>query len=81
MLAATKATSNYQFDDSELGRVKQLVASLHGRLQVAEKLAHSEASYHDQIPLDEPTPENIVDQISEHFAPKDAKAPGTLAKR
>ncbi len=81
MLAATKATSNYQFDDSELGRVKQLVASLRGRLQVAEKLAHSEASFHDQIPLDEPTPENILDQISEHFAPKDAKGTGTLAKR
>ena len=48
---------------------------------MAKKLAHSEASYHDQIPLDEPTPENIVDQISEHFAPKDAKEAGTLAKR
>jgi chromosome segregation ATPase len=75
MLAATKATSNYQFDDSQLGRVKQLVATLRSRLQVAEKLAHSEASYHDQIPLDEPTPENIVEQVSEHFAPKELKTP------
>jgi phage shock protein A len=75
MLAATKATSDYQFDDSELGRVKQLVVALRGRLQVAEKLAHSEASYHDQIPLDEPTPENIIAQINAHFAPKDAAKP------
>ena len=55
--------------------------TLRSRLQVAEKLVNAEASYHDQIPLDKPTPENIVEQVSEHFAPKAAKEAGKLAKQ
>jgi chromosome segregation ATPase len=74
MIAAAKATSNYQFDDSRLGRVKELVASLKNRLSVAEKLVNAEVYYHDEIPLDKATPENIVEQVSEHFVPK---APAT----
>ncbi len=70
MIAAAKSTSNYQFDDSRLGRAKELVAGLRKRLEVAEKLANAEVSYQDEIPLDKATPENIVDQVSEYFGPK-----------
>ena len=70
MIAAAKATSNYQFDDSQLGRVKELVANLRSRLEVAEKLVNAEVYYHDEIPLDKATPENIVEQVTEHFAAK-----------
>jgi hypothetical protein len=70
MVAAAKATSAYQFDDSRLGRVKELVSSLRSRLQVAEKLVNAEVYYHDEIPVDKATPENIVEQVTEHFAPK-----------
>jgi chromosome segregation ATPase len=72
MIAAAKATSNYQFDDSRLGRVKELVANLRSRLIVAEKLVNAEVYYHDEIPLDKAAPENIVEQVTDHFA---AKAP------
>ncbi len=68
MVAAAKATSDYQFDESRLGRVKELVASLRTRLDVAEKLVNAEASYHDEIPLDKSAPENIVEQVTEYFA-------------
>ncbi len=74
MIAAAKATSNYQFDDSRLGRVKELVAGLRTRLEVSEKLVNAEVYYHDEIPVDKATPENIVEQVTEHFA---AKAPAT----
>ena len=70
MVAAAKATSAYQFDDSRLGRVKELVASLRSRLQVAEKLVNAEVYYHDEIPVDKATPENIVQQVTEHFETK-----------
>ena len=70
MIAAAKTTSNYQFDDSRLGRVKELVSNLRNRLEVTEKLVNAEVYFHDEIPLDKTTPENIVEQISEHFAPK-----------
>ena len=68
MITAAQATSNYQFDDSRLGRVKELVSNLRSRLEVAEKLVNAEVYYHDEIPLDKATPENIVEQVSEHFA-------------
>jgi hypothetical protein len=79
MIAAAKATSNYQFDDTRLGRVKELVSNLRGRLEVAEKLVNAEVYYHDEIPLDKAAPENIVEQITEHFAPK-APPAGKVAK-
>ena len=72
MIAAAKATSNYQFDDSRLGRVKELVSNLRTRLEVAEKLVNAEVYYHDEIPLEKTAPENIVEQVTQHFA---AKAP------
>jgi dGTP triphosphohydrolase len=79
MIAAAKATSNYQFDDSRLGRVKELVSNLRNRLEVAEKLVNAEVYYHDEIPLDKATPENIVEQVSEHFAPKTPPATRTAS--
>ena len=69
MIAAAKATSNYQFDDSRLGHVKELVSNLRTRLEVAEKLVNAEVYYHDEIPLEKATPENIVEQVTEHFSP------------
>lgn len=74
MIAAAKATSNYQFDDSRLGRVKELVSNLRNRLEVAEKVVNAEVYYHDEIPLEKTTPENIVEQVSEHFASKTPSA-------
>jgi hypothetical protein len=79
MIAAAKATSAYQFDDSRLGRVKELVTGLRSRLEVAEKLVNAEVYYHDEIPVDKATPENIVEQVSEHFAPK--QVPEQLAAK
>lgn len=70
MIAAAKATSDYQFDDSRLGRVKELVSNLRTRLEVAEKLVSAEVEFQGEIPLDKATPENIIEQVSEHFAPK-----------
>jgi chromosome segregation ATPase len=70
MVAAAQTTSNYQFDDSRLGRVKELVANLDNRLEVTEKLVNAEVYYHDEIPVDKATPENIVEQVRKHLAPK-----------
>jgi chromosome segregation ATPase len=70
MIAAAQTTSNYQFDDSRLGRVKELVANLRTRLEVAERLVNAETSMHGEIPLDVPTPENIVDEVTEYFDQK-----------
>lgn len=68
MVAAAQTTSKYQFDDSQLGRVKELVSNLRTRLDVAEKLVNAEVYYHDEIPVEKVAPENIVEQVTEHFA-------------
>lgn len=68
MVAAAKASSEYQFDDSRLGRVKELVSDLRTRLAAAENLVNAETHFHDEIPLDETSPEDIVDQVTEYFS-------------
>ena len=52
MIAAAKTTSSYQFDDSRLGNVKELIANLKTRMEVSEKLVNAEANFHDEIPLE-----------------------------
>ena len=76
MVEVAQTTSNYQFDDSQLGRVKELVTDLRTRLQVAEKMVNADSSLHDEIPLDQPTPANIVEQVGQYFSAD----PGKVAK-
>ncbi len=73
MVEVAQTTSNYQFDDSQLGQVKELVSDLRTRLQVAEKMVSAEDSLHNEIPVDAPTSANIVDKVTDYFSPaKDA---------
>lgn len=67
MVAAAEAANAYHFDDSKLGRVRQLVDDLQTRLDVAARMANSENYYSGQIQLDEEVPENIADRVSEYF--------------
>ena len=67
MVSATQAGSEYHFDDSQLGRVKELVSDLRTRLSVAERLVNAENRFHDEIPLEEEAPEDIVDRVAEYF--------------
>ena len=71
MIAAAETTSEFQFDDSHLGRVKELIADLGARLDVADKMVAAETNFHDEIPLDEPSEGNIVDQVSRYFGEPD----------
>jgi chromosome segregation ATPase len=72
MIAAAQSTSNYQFDDSRLGHVKELISNLKTRMEVAEKLVNAEINFNDEIPLDKPNAEDIVDQVTEYFTPSAA---------
>jgi hypothetical protein len=80
MVAAAQTTSKYQFDDSQLGRVKELMANLRSRLEVEEKLVNAEVQFQGEIPLDKSTPENIVDQVSQYFSDKTPEATTPDAK-
>ncbi len=83
MVAAAKATSNFQFDDSQLGRAKELVQNIDTRLKVDERVATAESEPEGEIPLEKATPGNIVDQVSDYFGEKkpDAKAVASTEKK
>lgn len=68
MIEAAETTSQFQFDDSRLGRVKGLISDLRRRLDVAERLASAETDFHDEIPLEQANPDNIVDEVTEYFS-------------
>jgi hypothetical protein len=68
MVAAAQTTSNYNFDDTQLGRVKELISGLRTRLDVDERLANADLYYHDEIPVEKAAPENIVEQVSKYFS-------------
>ena len=62
-----QTTSNYNFDDSQLARSKDLINDLRARLQVAEKLVNSEEYLPGEIPLDEKSSEELIDEVTSHF--------------
>ncbi len=75
MVLAANTTCQYQYDDSHLSRVKKLVADLQTRLEVDRKLHDVEIEYSGQIPLSEPAPENIVEEVTSYFdGPRDTVA-------
>ena len=54
MVEVAQTASNYQFDDSQLGRVKELIGDLRGRLSVEEKMLHAEGTLQGEIPVEQP---------------------------
>ncbi|MCG8583414.1 MAG: hypothetical protein MI757_01720 [Pirellulales bacterium] len=67
MVELAETTSEYQFDDSHLGRVRELIQSVQTRLDVSRKLAESAIEPLGQIPLDEPDSSSIEESVAEYF--------------
>jgi len=74
MVDAAKTTADYRFDDSSLGRVKELIADLQIRIETERKLVDAEAYFPDEIPLEEVAPEDIVEQVTQYFGQEPAQA-------
>ena len=54
MVEVAQTTSDCHFDDSQLGRAKELIGDLRARLNVAERMLTVESDLHDEIPLAAP---------------------------
>jgi hypothetical protein len=67
LVEVAQASSEYVFDDSQLARCKELIGDIRTRLDVAAKLANADVSVDTEIPLDEATPSDITDQVTEYF--------------
>ena len=81
MVEAAQTTCEYNFDDSRLSRVKELLSDLHTKLEVSERLVNSESHFGGEIQLEESVSEDIVDEVTQYFdaqpQPQVAATPAT----
>jgi len=80
MVAAAETTSNYHFDETRLGRLKELLSDLRTRVEVNERLVNAEQYYHDEIPVDKTAPDDIAAQISQYFQSDKPQSAGLATK-
>ncbi len=67
-IEVAQTACDFNIDDSQLGRVKELITDVRTRLNVAERLVNTQGELHEEIPLSAPQSDNIVDQITEYFS-------------
>lgn len=70
MIEVAKTTSEFNFDDSQLARTRDLINEIGTRLDVTEKLMNQHVQLSDRIPLeeDEAHSEDILDSVTRHFS-------------
>ncbi len=70
-LQAAQTVSSLEIDDSELTRVKKLIAELNKQLDVKEKMLDADGKFVGLIPVEEPVTEvpveNITQEINTYF--------------
>jgi len=79
MAEAVRSASEYQFDESRLGRVKELIAQLKTRVEVSEKLSETDWNAQGEIPLEKPSADSIVDEVTAYFRGERAAGENQLA--
>ncbi len=71
MIEVAQTTSQFNFDDSQLSRTRDLVNEIGTRLDVTEKLMNQHVQLADRIPLDAEDAagsEDVLDSITRHFS-------------
>jgi chromosome segregation ATPase len=68
LVEAAQTTANYNFDDSRLGRAKELVQNLRTKLDVTQSLLGQEAKLGGAIELEHEAPTDIAQQVTEYFS-------------
>jgi chromosome segregation ATPase len=81
MVELAETTSEYKFDDSHLGRVRELIQDVQTRLDVSRKLAEAAVEPVGQIQLDAPADTSIEDTVAEYFGLDDSAGQVALEKK
>ncbi len=76
MVTVAQSSSEFNLDNSALARASQLVREVETRLDVTERMLSAELQFAEEIPLDAPASDDVVDQIAEYFK---AAEPGSQA--
>ena len=68
MVEVAQTTSDFNFDDSQLSRTKELLSEIGDRIEVAERLVNADTHFHDRIPLEEPSADrDIRKEVANYF--------------
>lgn len=70
MIEVAKTSSDFNFDNSKLARVKDLLTDIDARIQVEEKMVNNHVKLFDRIPVDEDsttTTGDISAEINDYF--------------
>lgn len=67
MVEAKKAKNEFQIDDSELSRVRELINNINDRLEVEIKLSESDGTLLKQIRTEDIPPVDLETQIDDYF--------------
>ncbi|MBM4093668.1 MAG: hypothetical protein FJ276_30320 [Planctomycetes bacterium] len=70
MVEVAQTTSEFNFDDSQLARTRELIEEINTRMDVTEKLMNQSLQLSDRIPLEEEetNDENVLDAVTKHFS-------------
>ncbi|GAA5509286.1 hypothetical protein [Novipirellula caenicola] len=66
-LRVAETSSELALDDSHLSKTRQLLDEIHARIDVAEETMKVDVEYFGEIDLDEPSEENLLDEITSYF--------------
>ena len=77
MVEVAQTTSQFNFDDSQLARTRDLINDISTRLDVTEKMMSQQVQLSDRIPLeeDEAETENVLDAVTKHFEKSASEQP------
>ena len=75
MVQVAQASSEFEFDNSQLAQARELVDDIESRIRTAEKLLKAESLSLDRIPLERAEDEtDILDRISSYFGGGETEA-------
>jgi hypothetical protein len=77
MVEVAQTTSQFNFDDSQLARTRDLINEISTRLDVTEKMMSQQVELSGQIPLEEEEAEteNVLDAVTKHFEKSASEEP------
>jgi membrane-associated HD superfamily phosphohydrolase len=80
MVEVAKASSDFNIDDSQLSRTRELLKDIETRIEVDAQLVHADDLVLDEIKLEEPaTSASILDRISQYEQQKGTSPSARLA--
>lgn len=68
MVEVAQTTSDFNFDDSQLSRTKELIQNIGDRIEVAERMLNVNTRFQDRIPVEETgVDRDITEEIADYF--------------